>query len=69
MHLAVGILRVQEGLDYTGVIEEEDQKMEAPVTRASESEKEIVTVSEDQSDNQLSNGKRIGEVNMHILTT
>ena len=25
MHLAVGILRVQEGLDYSNVIEEEDQ--------------------------------------------
>ena len=25
MHLAVGILRVQEGLDYSNLIEDEDQ--------------------------------------------
>ncbi len=54
MYLAVGILRVPEGLDYTGVIDVEDQLTppQNPVELKREGENDIV----EQSESQLSNG-------------
>lgn len=57
MYLAVGILRVQEGLDYTGVIEEEDQVTPQQLLLELKKEKEKGIV-RNQSESQLSHGKQ-----------
>lgn len=56
MYLAVGILRVQEGLDYTGVIEEEDQVTPQQLLLDMKKDKEKGIV-RNQSEGQLSHGK------------
>lgn len=56
MHLAVGILRVQEGLDYTGVVEEEDQLTPQQLVLDMKKDKEK-GIARNQSESQLSHGK------------
>lgn len=53
MHFAVGILRVPEGLDYSSLIEEEDQLTPQQLLDIKK-EKSIVR---NQSESQLSQGK------------
>lgn len=58
MHLAVGIFRVQEGLDYTGVIVEENQltaqQMLVNMTKAKERDNPRQRL---DSEGKLSDGK------------
>ena len=53
MHLAVGILRVPEGLDYSTLIEEEDQLTPQQLLDI----KKEKTIVRNQSESQLSQGK------------
>jgi hypothetical protein len=55
MHLAVGILRVPEGLDYSALIEEEDQITQQQLLDFKK-EKSMVR---NQSEGQLSQGNFI----------
>ncbi len=55
MHLAVGILRIPDGLDYSNVIEDEDQ-MTPQQLQEIKKEKEIPR---NQSESQLSQGEYI----------
>ena len=53
MHLSVGILRTQDGMDFSSVIEEEDQMTPQQLMQEAKKEKEIPR---NQSESQLSQG-------------